>query len=553
VRWHGPFGFPAKKTGYFLLLCFDSIYQTQLSPASNFCFVFFLSPAPGHKRLNSHLLAKSHASPSLHLNAHPNAKVQLIARPAPTSTTHQPLSSGSQILSTQDPSSPSEGSSRFLNEPLASMEPQSALLVDDVAITQKMTKRLLSRAGFRCELASDGIEAVEAAKNNRFNVILMDVQLPKLNGVDATRQIRQFEETNVPQGEGAIILGLTGSCSHADLQRYAEAGMDGCIEKGSVVSRAMHEALAMLEANPSEFVFINSQNIASAQQHGASPSPQAKSSPSDSPPTSTSPASSNASTPSSSTATHRPLQKIANPKSSTPDSPTGSIVSVGSMPPHLRASAVMTDRDIDMIPSSPVSVAMTGKNSIILKHRLAKLRGTPGSESKMNAGGDDGLRRRKYVSLLVDDSRVTQRITQHALNRAGYDCDTAADGEKAVEMAGVKEYTVILMDVQLPKMDGVEATREIRKLEKAAGRERPAWILGLTGSTAHSDLERYARAGMNGCIEKGCVVARATHEAIAMLRTQSREFVFIDSRNVHSLPMLAHDDHGTILAQPTEH
>jgi hypothetical protein len=58
-----------------------------------------------------------------------------------------------------------------------------------------------------------------------------------------------------------IIFGLTASCGEADLQRYQEAGMDGCIEKGCVVSRAIHEALALHAQEPLQFLFIDAQNV----------------------------------------------------------------------------------------------------------------------------------------------------------------------------------------------------------------------------------------------------------------------------------------------------
>lgn len=137
-----------------------------------------------------------------------------------------------------------------------------ALLVDDVGITQKVTKAALHQAGFQCSLAGDGEVAVAMAKKQPFFVILMDVQLPKLDGVQATAQIREFERSS-GIATPALIFGLTASCKPDDLARYMEAGMDGCIEKGCIVSRAMHEALAMHKESPSEFVFINSRNVQS--------------------------------------------------------------------------------------------------------------------------------------------------------------------------------------------------------------------------------------------------------------------------------------------------
>jgi len=83
-----------------------------------------------------------------------------------------------------------------------------------------------------------------------------------MDGVEATKFIRAFE-AKTPERTPSVIFGLTGACKEEDLERYLDCGMDGCIEKGCIVSRAMHEALAMKKENPNEFAFINSRNVQS--------------------------------------------------------------------------------------------------------------------------------------------------------------------------------------------------------------------------------------------------------------------------------------------------
>lgn len=82
--------------------------------------------------------------------------------------------------------------------------------------------------------------------------------MPILDGVSATAAIRAAEADDTD--DSPVILGLTASCGEDRLRVYADAGMDGCIQKGCVVSRAMHEALAMLDAFPGVFVFVDDQN-----------------------------------------------------------------------------------------------------------------------------------------------------------------------------------------------------------------------------------------------------------------------------------------------------
>eukprot|EP01083_Nonionella_stella_P055156 145589_1 len=138
---------------------------------------------------------------------------------------------------------------------------KKALIVEDVELTTKIIVKSLQRCGYSCEVARDGKEAVQKALGESFYVILMDVWMPELNGLEATKRIRDYEKHQLENDDLAFIFGTTGSCEREDLHSYAAAGMDGCIEKGSVLSQALHEAIAMKEASPNEFVFINHENI----------------------------------------------------------------------------------------------------------------------------------------------------------------------------------------------------------------------------------------------------------------------------------------------------
>jgi len=83
------------------------------------------------------------------------------------------------------------------------------------------------------------------------------------------------------------------------------------------------------------------------------------------------------------------------------------------------------------------------------------------------------------------------------------------------------------MDIKLPVLSGIDATKEIREYEKKVHRQ-PSYIIALTGSVTQSDLDTYKEAGMNGCIEKGCVVSRAMHYLTAQRLKRGKEFLFIN-------------------------
>ncbi len=101
--------------------------------------------------------------------------------------------------------------------------------------------------------------------------------------------------------------------------------------------------------------------------------------------------------------------------------------------------------------------------------------------------------------LLVDDNKVNQKVGQRMLNRLGLEAELASDGLEAVELANENRYDLILMDVQMPGMGGVEATGEIRS---AVANEDQPWIVALTANAMTGDREKYIKAGMDEYLSK---------------------------------------------------
>lgn len=103
----------------------------------------------------------------------------------------------------------------------------------------------------------------------------------------------------------------------------------------------------------------------------------------------------------------------------------------------------------------------------------------------------------KHV-LLVEDNPVNQQVAREFLQKAGVTCDLAANGIEAVERAAANTYDAILMDLQMPEMDGFEATRIIRETEK--GRSIP--IIAMTAAVLPNDRRATHDAGMNAHVAK---------------------------------------------------
>jgi CheY-like chemotaxis protein len=102
--------------------------------------------------------------------------------------------------------------------------------------------------------------------------------------------------------------------------------------------------------------------------------------------------------------------------------------------------------------------------------------------------------------LLAEDNAVNQKVALHMLARLGYRADVAANGLEALSAVRRQPYDIILMDVQMPEMDGLEAARQIRAGEVSGG-HRP-WIIALTANAMEGDRERCLQAGMDDYLGK---------------------------------------------------
>jgi CheY-like chemotaxis protein len=113
--------------------------------------------------------------------------------------------------------------------------------------------------------------------------------------------------------------------------------------------------------------------------------------------------------------------------------------------------------------------------------------------------------RKDVQILLAEDYPTNQQVALRHLNGAGYQVDLAEDGQQAVEACKRKQYDLILMDIQMPVMDGYKATREIRKLETHHSTTQPLNHLPIIAMTAHAlkgDREKCLEAGMDDYISK---------------------------------------------------
>ena len=131
------------------------------------------------------------------------------------------------------------------------------------------------------------------------------------------------------------------------------------------------------------------------------------------------------------------------------------------------------------------------------------------------AGATRGVR-----VLVADDNAVNQKVAAHMLRKLGADVDCVSNGLEALEALRTREFDLVLMDCQMPEMDGYEATRQLRNAD-GAHRNRNIPVIALTANALATDREKCIAAGMNDYLTKP--IDRARLEQALALANESSE------------------------------
>jgi two-component system, sensor histidine kinase and response regulator len=102
------------------------------------------------------------------------------------------------------------------------------LLAEDNAVNQRLVIRLLEKQGYRVVAVNNGLEALAALTAQQFDLVLMDIQMPEMDGLEATARIREQEHMT---GTRIPIVAVTANAMQGDREQYLAAGMDGYVSK----------------------------------------------------------------------------------------------------------------------------------------------------------------------------------------------------------------------------------------------------------------------------------------------------------------------------------
>jgi len=272
------------------------------------------------------------------------------------------------------------------------------LVAEDNPVNQKLLVRLVEKIGYQADVTNNGIEALTALSQLSYDAILMDCQMPELNGFKTTAAIRQHDQE---KGTHTPIIAVTAHEKAGDRERCLTAGMDDYITKPI----KLEELKAALERQVSQQQIGNTASDLQGESSQGVPT--------------------------------------------TPEFPS----------------------EANRVVAPVVSLAVVPKR--------------PPTTPRL---------------LVAEDNPVNQKLIVRLLEKFGLKADVAGNGVEAVEVFSHRPYSAVLMDCQMPEMDGFEATAAIRQRDQQTGIHTP--IIAVTAHALKGDRERCLAAGMDDYITK---------------------------------------------------
>ncbi len=153
------------------------------------------------------------------------------------------------------------------------LENKKILVAEDVRLNQDLVKRILESCKMEVTIANNGVEALQYMQENDFDCILMDVQMPEMDGMEATKKIRQLADktkASVP------VIALTANSTDEGNQKYLEAGMNDYLAKPYEEGNLIKVILKNLHQNSITGLGVNDQHTANKTATGLPPADRSK-------------------------------------------------------------------------------------------------------------------------------------------------------------------------------------------------------------------------------------------------------------------------------------
>ncbi|WP_420641721.1 response regulator [Candidatus Leptofilum sp.] len=153
-----------------------------------------------------------------------SGQITAVSLPLKTSHLHNALEN---IFSPEDAQQRAKQTGLLFREDMAQKYPLRILIAEDNIVNQKVAAKMLARLGYQATITSNGVEAIAALRQQPFDLVLMDVQMPEMDGVAATQRIR----TLFPTQAQPRIVAMTANAMRGEREKYLAIGMDGYISK----------------------------------------------------------------------------------------------------------------------------------------------------------------------------------------------------------------------------------------------------------------------------------------------------------------------------------
>jgi PAS domain S-box-containing protein len=403
------------------------------------------------------------------------------------------------------------------------------LVVDDLDMNLYVIKGMLSPYGLQIDTAESGNEAIEKIKQNQYDLVFMDHMMPVMDGIEATREIRKWEEeeyrrkggelpeSEVPEGNRIPVIALTANAVSGMKEMFLANGFNGFISKPIIIQK-LDEVLKEWLSPEKIIQYKKPDPIKEDETYGIFIKDIGKIGEIDT--------ESGLSQVTGNKGMYRNTLKIfyeklisvCNDMTAFLDARDlkNFVVFVHSMKTMLAIIGACS------LSKTALELERAAKNGEIdfcthmfveFKEKLLSLHEklsaifleTAENSAEKNVQNAHIPAKAKSFTgkiLLVDDTEMVLYINKEKLLTYGLQVDTAASGAEAIYKVKNNEYDLVLMDHMMPKMDGVEATQEIRKLgpeyEKLP-------IIAITANVDSGTEEFFLTNGFNGFLSKPIV------------------------------------------------